>query len=148
MRRALIATGLLVVGLGGLAAGCGSKGTVTPFPQTVEGTVAQPTTTAAPSGPGNPAAGKVQFTKAGCGGCHTFTPAGSTGTVGPNLDHLAADARKANQGTLTAYTLTSIKDPNAYIVPGFSAGVMPDTFGTSLTATQLADLVAFLTQKS
>ena len=147
MRRALIATGLLVVVLGALAAGCGSEGTVAPLPNTVEGTL--PTaTTAPPAAKGNPAAGKPVFASAGCGGCHTYKPAGATGKVGPDLDKLAADAQKANQGSLEDYTLTSIKDPNAYIVPGFSQGVMPDTYGTSLSSKQLADLVAFLTQKS
>ena len=35
---------------------------------------------------------------AGCGACHTFTPAGTTGKVGPDLDNLAAYAKAANQG--------------------------------------------------
>ena len=30
--------------------------------------------------------GKSVFTSAGCASCHTFSAAGSTGTVGPNLD--------------------------------------------------------------
>jgi len=30
--------------------------------------------------------GKSIFTSAGCAGCHTFSAAGSTGTIGPNLD--------------------------------------------------------------
>ena len=146
MRRALIATGLLVV-LGAVAAGCGSEGTVAPLPNTVEGTLPA-ATTAAPAAKGNPAAGKAVFASAGCGGCHTYKPAGATGKVGPDLDKIAADAKKANQGSLEDYTLTSIKDPNAYIVPGFTQGVMPDTYGTSLSSKQLADLVAFLTQTS
>jgi cytochrome c oxidase subunit I len=36
--------------------------------------------------PSATAAGKQVFASAGCGGCHTLTAAGSTGTVGPNLD--------------------------------------------------------------
>ena len=35
---------------------------------------------------GDADAGKAVYASAGCGGCHTFEPAGSTGTVGPNLD--------------------------------------------------------------
>jgi mono/diheme cytochrome c family protein len=43
----------------------------------------------APStGQGDPAAGKTVFAKAGCGACHTLKAAGSSGTVGPNLDQL------------------------------------------------------------
>ena len=33
--------------------------------------------------------GSSIFKGAGCGGCHTLKAAGSTGTVGPNLDQLA-----------------------------------------------------------
>jgi mono/diheme cytochrome c family protein len=41
-----------------------------------------------PSGGGEIAAtdGKTIFSQAGCGSCHTLAAAGSTGTIGPNLD--------------------------------------------------------------
>jgi cytochrome c6 len=32
--------------------------------------------------------GKTIFTEAGCGSCHTLKDAGTTGTIGPNLDQL------------------------------------------------------------
>jgi len=99
----------------------------------------------APAPTGNPAAGKAVFAANGCGACHTFTPAGSTGTIGPNLDDLAANAKTADRGSLDQYTSESITDPNAYVVPKYPAGVMPQDFGTKLTKQQLADLVAFLT---
>jgi cytochrome c oxidase subunit I len=35
---------------------------------------------------GGSEAGAAVFSEAGCGSCHTFSPAGSTGTVGPSLD--------------------------------------------------------------
>jgi mono/diheme cytochrome c family protein len=51
-----------------------------------------PTTTAPATTGGSttPAApnGKQVFASAGCGSCHTLKNAGSTGTVGPNLDQL------------------------------------------------------------
>jgi mono/diheme cytochrome c family protein len=99
-----------------------------------------------PAAQGNPAAGKAVFLSSGCPACHTFTPAGSTGKVGPNLDDLAANAQKANRGSLEQYTHESIVDPNAYIVPGYPSGVMTQTYGQTLNEKQLADLVAFLTQ--
>ena len=37
-------------------------------------------------GGGNATDGKTIFATAGCTGCHTLEAAGSTGTVGPNLD--------------------------------------------------------------
>ena len=132
----------VLAALAGLLVGCG-PGTITgAAPVTVIGTLPKP-----PAIPkGDPAAGKALFTSNGCGGCHTYAPAGSTGKVGPNLDNLAADAQKANQGTLAEYVATSITNPGAYVVPGFPNGVMP-TF-SQLTPKQVGDLVAFLTQKS
>lgn len=101
-----------------------------------------------PAAAGNAAAGKAVFAANGCSACHTFKPAGASGTVGPNLGHLAADATKANRGSLVQYTTESIVTPNAYVVPGFSASIMPQDFGTKLSKKQLADLVAFLTKPS
>ena len=89
---------------------------------------------------GDPAAGKALFTKSGCAACHEFKPAGSTGKVGPSLDDLKPSADKAGQ-TLDQYIETSITDPNAYVTPGFNAGVMPKL---PLSHEQVADLVAFL----
>ena len=109
-------------------------------------TTAPTTTTPAPAPTGNATAGKAVFAANGCAACHTFKAAGATGKIGPDLDHLAADAAKANRGSLAQYTTESIVTPNAYVVPGFPSGVMPQNFGTTLTKTQLADLVAFLTK--
>ena len=120
-------------------AGCGKTEVVQPLPETVVGTVAQ-----APTGS---AAGKALFASNGCGGCHTYKPAGSNGKVGPDLDNLAADAKKANAGTEQEYTKTSIEDPGAYVVPGYPNGVMPP-YGGKLTDQQINDLVSFLTTKS
>ena len=52
------------------------------------GTVATAPTAAVPAQykNGDPTAGKQVFLTAGCTGCHTLKDAGSTGTVGPNLD--------------------------------------------------------------
>jgi mono/diheme cytochrome c family protein len=90
------------------------------------------------------AAGKKVFLDAGgCGACHTLKDAGSTGTVGPKLDNVAADAKTAGKA-LEAFVKESIEDPNAYVAPGFPKGVMPPDFNTTLTAQQIADLVAYI----
>ena len=89
---------------------------------------------------GDPAAGKALFAKSGCAACHEFKPAASNGKVGPSLDNLKEAATKAGQ-PLDLYIETSIKDPNAYITPGFKAGVMPKL---PLSSTDVSDLVAFL----
>jgi cytochrome c oxidase subunit 2 len=94
-------------------------------------------------GGGGGGSGAALFTSEGCGGCHAFKPAGTNAQIGPDLDHLAADAKKAGQ-PLDAYVLESIKDPGAYIVPGYKNGVMPTTFG-QLSEQQLEALVQYLT---
>ena len=38
----------------------------------------------------------------------------------------------------------SIESPNAYVVPGFPGGVMPPDFTKTLTAQQIADVVAYI----
>jgi cytochrome c551/c552 len=108
-------------------------------------TTASAATTTSSSGGGNAAAGKAVFASNGCAACHTFQPAGATGTVGPNLDSApTSDAKADNNMDLTAFVTQSIKDPDAYIAKGYSKGIMPTNFGTSLSATQLNDLVAFI----
>jgi mono/diheme cytochrome c family protein len=99
------------------------------------------TTSTAPKG--DPASGKQLFTAQGCGSCHTFTPASTSGQVGPNLDNIAADAQKAKAASVADYAFTSIDDPNAYVVPGFQPNVMPD-FGKMLKEQQIADLAAYV----
>ncbi len=110
-------------------------------------TATSPAPPPAPAPAGNAAAGKAVFAANGCAACHTFRPAGANGMIGPDLDHVAVDAKKANRGSLVQYVTESIVNPSAYIVPGFS-DQMPKGFGQKLTKTQLADLVAFVTQGS
>lgn len=114
-----------------------------PAPST---TTTAPTTTAATAGGSSAAAvaaGRKVFAANGCGACHTLKDAGAGGTLGPNLDKLAADAKTAGQA-LDAYVRESIVKPNAYVVPGFQPNVMTQTFGQTLSATQLDALVAYL----
>jgi cytochrome c oxidase subunit II len=92
------------------------------------------------------ALGKTTFASAGCGGCHTFRPAGTDAQVGPDLDNLAADAKKANQPE-DQYIEQSITDPNAVLTAGYQPGVMPTTFGQTLSQEELDGLVAFLSGK-
>ena len=111
---------------------------------TAAATTTPGSTTVAAAAGGNAAAGKAVFSANGCASCHTFKPAAATGTVGPDLDSRPAqDAKKANM-PFVAFVRESIVKPDAYIAPGYSKGIMPTTFGSSLSKTQLADLVAFI----
>jgi mono/diheme cytochrome c family protein len=92
---------------------------------------------------GDAAAGEQVFASNGCGSCHTFEPAGSSGTTGPDLDELSDLAENANQ-PLADFTRTSIKSPNEYVEEGFPEGVMPAY--DQLSDDDLNNLVAFLVQ--
>jgi cytochrome c oxidase subunit 2 len=93
---------------------------------------------------GNADNGKVIFTgSGGCGGCHALAAAGTTGAVGPALDDLKGDAAKAGE-PIDAFIKSSIVDPGAFVAAGYSDGVMPTTFGTTLSASDINDLVAFI----
>ena len=54
--------------------------------------------------------GEAVFADAGCGGCHTLEAAGTSGTVGPNLDdskpdkELAIDRVKNGRGAMPAFS--------------------------------------------
>jgi mono/diheme cytochrome c family protein len=115
-----------------LLAGCGGEKTVSPT-GSVEGTLPK-------AAEGNPAAGKKVFDDNGCGGCHTFKAADANGKIGPNLDDVL-------KGKDAEFVKTSITDPNAEIASGFQPNVMPQNYGSQLSSQQIADLVAFLTQK-
>jgi mono/diheme cytochrome c family protein len=90
------------------------------------------------------AVGRIVFRDNGCGSCHTFVPAGTGGSVGPDLDTKPAkDAARAHM-SLVDFLQQSIVDPNAYISPGYPRDVMPHGFGKRLSRPQLVDVVAFL----
>jgi mono/diheme cytochrome c family protein len=103
-------------------AGCSPGSTEQARPETVVGTVEQPTEVK-----GDPSAGKQVFDTAGCKSCHTLKDAGATGTVGPNLD----DAKPPLE--LVVDRVTNGK------------GVMP-SFSGQLTPKQIADVAAYVVQ--
>jgi len=109
----LLTVGVLVLG----AAGCGGD-------DSTEGTTTQ-TTPAETSATGDAAAGKEVFASAGCGGCHTFSAAGSSGGIGPNLD----DASPSFDKVVTQVTN--------------GGGAMP-SFSDKLTPQQIQEVAAFV----
>jgi nitric oxide reductase subunit C len=110
---------------------------------------------------GDAARGSALFAKLPCASCHDVTKPWPGGDVCPNLGNIATEAAhivklKAYRGKASdsaSYIRESIIEPNAYIVPGPNyrtpdgQSVMPRDFGTTLTASQVDDLVAFLLTK-
>lgn len=97
-----------------------------PTPTEPTPTEGETTGTTGPTEPaGDPAADKEVFTSAGCTTCHTLADAGSTGTVGPNLD-----------ATMPSYELVVERVTNG-------SGAMPPFKGT-LSDQQIQDVAAYV----
>ncbi len=91
---------------------------------------------------GGPDAGKALVAQNGCGGCHSID---GTRLTGPTWRGLFGSQVKLSDGsTVTAdeaYITRSIMDPNAQIVLGFPAGIMPKF---NLTDAQVKAIVAYI----
>jgi cytochrome c oxidase subunit 2 len=83
--------------------------------------------------------GKAVFEAQGCGGCHALADAGTTGGTGPDLDEGLADKDEA-------FIEESIVDPSAEVAEGFQDGIMPPSYGTSLSPAELDSLVKYLAE--
>jgi nitric oxide reductase subunit C len=102
------------------------------------------------SGSGNAVNGEKLFASQGCAACHSLKEGEKI--IGPSLFHAGQAALgrikdltyKGKARTAQEYIRESIVEPNIYIVPGYSAGVMIQDFGKKLTAQDIDDLVAFL----
>ena len=79
------------------------------------------------------------FDSQGCASCHTLKAANATGTVGPDLDAELA-------GTDAAFIEESIVDPEAEPTKGFPSGVMPTSFGETLSPEEIDALVQFVAE--
>ena len=133
MRRTHVVALLLVLAIGLLAGGCldGTEQTATPDKVVGELPTTTPDTSDLPALglTGDPDAGKAVFTSSSCGGCHTLAAAGASGAVGPSFDVTKPD--------------------NALVVTRVTKGKggMP-VFGDQLTAQQIADVAAYVTQST
>jgi cytochrome c oxidase subunit II len=101
--------------------------------------------TQATTSPSTQVSGAAVFKNQPCGSCHTLKAAGTTATVGPDLDKLPQYAQTAGQ-PLEQFISTSITDPNAYTEKGFPKNVMPPF--DNLPKDQLDALVQYLIQST
>jgi mono/diheme cytochrome c family protein len=123
MRRTASVVAAFAV-LVGVTAGCGGDDEGAATTETTSTTTETAATTT-----GNAEAGKEVFATAGCGGCHTLSEAGSSGSVGPQLD-----------GMKLSFERVKVQVENG-------GGAMP-AFKDQLTDQQIADVAAFVSQAS
>jgi mono/diheme cytochrome c family protein len=151
---ARLRTGLLSASLGLtlLAAACGGTPAATPTRPAISAAnvIATATVKAGGTPGGAPAAGGSPgaqlFAAQGCNACHMVK--GQGGAVGPNLSTIGTQAATRKPGMSAAdYLRESIINPNAFIVQGYQAGVMPGTYGQTLSNEQLDQLVAYLLEQ-
>lgn len=120
MRRTKLPVLLVAGALALVVAGCGSDDD--------SDTAEPPAATTTENGggeTGDAANGEQVYVAAGCGGCHTFEAAGSTGSVGPNLDDASP-----------SFDLVVEQVTNG-------GGAMP-AFGDELSEQEIRDVAAFV----
>jgi mono/diheme cytochrome c family protein len=111
----------------------------------VAGVVVEPLDFSTPIPVDDPVArGLAVYEKYSCGACHIITGI-SEGVVGPNQTNIGAvaETRVAGQSA-EDYIRESILAPNAYVVEGFTEGIMPQNYADLMTEVEIIDLVAFL----
>lgn len=101
---------------------------------------------------GNAAAGETLATSLGCIACHIAAPTGPAwlpsddqpGIADRAAAYVGSPDYTGNAETPEQYLFESIVLPNDFVVSGFSEGIMPGTYSTSLTDQNMADLIAYL----
>jgi mono/diheme cytochrome c family protein len=93
---------------------------------------------------------KVNGQSYSCAACHTLAAAGSTGTIGPNLDAAFCEARAQGykDSAIEDIVAGQIRAPGQYAV-GTSLGTLPANMPPNLVSgTDLADVAAFVAQNA
>lgn len=114
-------------------------------PSRGDGSVAQAPAAAEPGAPRDP---EVIFQALACAGCHNLNEDQTDtnrGPIGPHLGNLAdhAGTRVAGEDAET-YVRHSITDPNAFVVPGYMANIMPAGLDQRMSDEEMDALVAWL----
>ena len=93
---------------------------------------------------GNVDIGKNLFAKQACSACHVIEK-GQAATVGPNLSNIGnRAATRQPDRTAAQYLWESIMSPNAFLTPGFGAGIMPQDYRQKLSDQDVKDIIAYL----
>jgi mono/diheme cytochrome c family protein len=128
-------SGMLLLAREDESEAAGGHGAETTETEATETGATEPTETEGPAPTGEePAAGDAEagagvFEEAGCGGCHTLEAAGSSGTIGPNLDDSQPDV------ALVVDRVTN------------GAGAMP-AFGDRLSEEEIQNVAAYVVEST
>ena len=92
---------------------------------------------------GDPARGEQLTLTNACIACHNIDP--SVQMAGPTWHNLVETAETRVEGQRAVdYLYNSIIYPNDYVVDGYVAGLMLQTFGETISDEDLADIIAYL----
>ena len=92
-----------------------------------------------------PLEGSAIFRSYDCIICHVLDDAGGFGVVGPSMEGIGDTASTRDPDVdARAYLLKSIVNPDAFIVAGYSAGIMPANFEERISPEELEVLVDYL----
>lgn len=98
---------------------------------------------------GEPEAGKILFQRGpgggvpACASCHSTEA--SEVIIGPSLAGVVSRAGERKQGmSAEDYLRESVLNPNAYVVEGFSKGIMYQKFKDVLSQEDVDNLIAYL----
>jgi len=109
-------------------------------------------TVSLPAGDADAGAALAQGAQGGCSACHELAAVGPAWAASGDLQGIATRAGErikeadytGSATTAQQYLIESIVQPNAFVVPGFDAGIMPQDYAQRLTAQQVADLIAYM----
>ena len=103
------------------------------------GTTASKTEAVPDRSTGDAITGEQLFSDNGCTACHST---GEETIIGPGLAGIYVRAGERTSLDAEAYIEESIREPGAFVVDGFTAGLMPAF--DDLTASEITDMIAYL----
>lgn len=101
---------------------------------------------------GDPVNGEALANAQGCVGCHVSTATGPAWPPSAGVPGIGERAETrfsqpdytGNAASAEQYLLESIVQTNVYVVEGYAENLMPGNYGSTLTAQDAADLIAYL----
>jgi mono/diheme cytochrome c family protein len=101
---------------------------------------------------GDPASGEAISISLACTACHVDAPTGpfwpasedSPGIGDRAATRITQPDYSGEASTADQYLFESIVNPSIHLITGYADGLMPNTYGSTLTDQEMADLIAYL----